>query len=281
MECISPKYIAKNDVVVPCGSCAFCGATKRSDWALRLHYEAKLHYGSKFVTLTYSNNHLTWDKGSPQLVKSDLQKWFKRLRKQGYKFRYFAVGEYGSKTYRPHYHVIVFGDVPDLALQKAWAKQNRSTKKYYAIGHVHIGTVTSASIMYCLGYIVNGKGWKMRHKRVAPFTLMSRGRGKIKGLGSNYLSPAMIAWHKSDRKNYAILDGAKRHLPRYYKMKIFSKVDLVRIAVRDSKATFKRMVSWVRSPAMMEMRDPLAYRDEQLRVLAKRIKMKCKENLTI
>jgi len=281
MECLRPKYLSKQDIVVPCGHCPFCAVTRRSDWATRLHYEAKKHYGSKFVTLTYSNNNMTWDHGVPQLNKRDLQLWFKRVRKAGYKFRYYAVGEYGSKTFRPHYHVLVFGDVPELVLKKAWAKQNRRTKKYYAIGHVHVGQVTSASVMYCLGYMVNGKSWKMKHHRVAPFNVMSRGRGKVKGLGSNYLSPAMIAWHRSGRKNYVLLDGEKRHLPRYYKTKIFSKVDLVRIAVRDQKAVFKKMVEWIRHPKRMKMRDPLAYYEAQRLIAAKRIRMKCKENLTI
>lgn len=266
MECLNPKYISKNDVTVPCGSCAFCAATKRSDWALRLAFEAKLHLVSKFVTLTYANNELSWHKNVPQLSKRDLQLYFKRLRKSGGVLRYFAVGEYGSKTFRPHYHIILFGDIPDNKIVDAWGK-----------GHVHIGTVTQASIMYCLGYLVNGKGWQMKHHRVPPFTVMSR----RPGLGANYLSPQMIAWHKSDRKNYSILDGQKRHLPRYYKGKIFSKVDHVRIAVRDGKAQFKKMVEWIRDPKRMRMVDPLAYYRQQQIALAKRIKMKCKENLTI
>lgn len=268
-------------MVVPCGRCAFCAATRRSDWASRLHYEAKKHFGSKFITLTYSNNHLTWDHGNSQLVKSDLQKWFKRVRKAGYNFRYYAVGEYGSRTYRPHYHILVFGDVPESVLRKAWSRQNRSTKKYYAIGHVHVGAVTQASVMYCLGYMVNGKAWKMRHHRVAPFCVMSRGRGKVKGLGSNYLSKAMIEWHRSGRKNYMVIDGKKRHLPRYYKTRIFSKVDLVRIAVRDQKAVFKRMVDWIRHPKRMRMADPLAYYEDCRRRMAKSIKFKSKQNLVI
>lgn len=45
------------------------------------------------------------------LRKSDLQKFFKRLRKrlakQNRKFRYEAVGEYGRLGNRPHYHVIM------------------------------------------------------------------------------------------------------------------------------------------------------------------------------
>lgn len=266
MECQKPRYLSKQDMVVPCGNCAFCTATKRSDWALRLHYEAKLHDVKKFVTLTYADCHLNWRDGVPQLSKRDLQLWFKRVRRAGYRIRYYAVGEYGSKTFRPHYHVILFGDVSDSAIRESWP-----------LGHVHIGNVTDASIMYTLGYIVNGKGWQMRTKRERPFSLMSR----KPGIGANYLSAAMIAWHKSDRKNYAMIYNEKRHLPRYYKVKIFSKVDLVRIAVRDQKAVFKKMVEWVRSPAMQRQKDPLAYRDLQLKILAAKIRSKTKENLSI
>lgn len=266
MECQKPIYLSKQDMVVPCGKCAFCAATLRSDWALRLHYEGLSHDVKKFVTLTYANPHLHWNHGSPQLHKRDVQLWLKRVRRTGAKVRYFAVGEYGSQTYRPHYHVLLFGDVSDEVIRDAWP-----------LGNVHIGKVTDASVMYCLGYIVNGKGYKMRHKRVPPFSLMSR----RPGLGSQYLSPEMIEWHRSGRKNYAILHGSRRHLPRYFKTKIFSKIDLVRIAVRDQKSMFKAAVKWVRSPAMRRQVDPLAYRSLQMKRLAQRIRSKCKENLTI
>lgn len=270
MECLNGRYLSKQDMVVPCGNCPFCAATRRSDWATRLHYEARLHYGSKFVTLTYADAHLTWAHLRPQLVKKDLQDWFKRVRKKGYNFRYYAVGEYGSKTFRPHYHVILFGEVPDDVIRKTWH-----------LGQVHIGKVTQASINYCLGYLSHSRTWQMKHHRARPFTLMSRGRGKIKGLGCNYLSPAMIAWHKCGRKNYVIVDGEKRHLPRYYKTKIFSKIDLVRIAVRDQKSMFKKLVEKIRSPKMAKMEDPLGYLREQRLIAAARIRKKFKDNLTI
>lgn len=277
MECLHPKYISKQDMVVPCGNCAFCAVTRRSDWSLRLHYEAKQYVGSRFVTLTYANNHLTWDRGNMQLVKADLQNWFKRLRKAGHKCRYYAVGEYGSKTMRPHYHVILFGDVPDDALRRAWARYSKKRKKYYEIGHVHIGKVSGASIMYCLGYLVNSRSWKMRKNRVRPFCLMSR----RPGIGANYLSKEMKEWHKSGRKNYAMLDGEKRHLPRYYKVKIFSKIDLVRIAVRDQNNMFREAVKRLRSPRWRNVRDPVKIWKEQARRAAQRIKAHSKENLTI
>lgn len=251
---------------MPCGNCAFCCATKRSDWALRLHYEGRKHLVKRFVTLTYADPHLVFKGGVSQLDKRHVQLWLKRVRRSGAKVRYFAVGEYGSKTFRPHYHVLLFGDVPEAVLRDSWPH-----------GHVHIGNVTEASTMYCLGYIINGKGWKMKTRRVAPFALMSR----RPGLGYSYLTRAMVEWHRSGRKNYCILDGVKRHLPRFYKCKIFSKIDLVRIAVRDQKAVFKAAVAWVRSPAMRKQADPLAYRKLQMTRLAQTIRSKCKINLTI
>lgn len=270
MQCLSPIYLSKQDIVVPCGKCAFCGVTRRSDWSTRLNYEAKRHVVKQFITLTYANPHLRWQYGNPQLSKVDLQKWFKRVRKAGFKFRYYAVGEYGAHTFRPHYHVLLFGDVPEDVIRQTWS-----------LGQVHIGTVTQASVMYCLGYLT-GKSWKFLHNRVRPFSLMST----RPGLGANYCSDAMIQWHRSGRKNFVLEDGVKRHLPRYYKVKIFSKIDLVRIAVESQKELFRKEVEWIRSPAMRKLSAkgldlPFKYRAEQMQILAKRIRLKSKDNLII
>nr|CAI9752411.1 replication initiation protein [Microvirus sp.] len=77
-----------------------------------------------FVTLTYNDAHLPRNSsGTPTLDKRDYQLFFKRLRKQcsGKKIRYVLSGEYGSRTYRPHYHAIIFGlslrDFPDIRQQ--------------------------------------------------------------------------------------------------------------------------------------------------------------------
>jgi len=251
-------------MTVPCGKCAFCGATRRSDWALRLHYEGRLHYGSKFITLTYANCHLVWRDGHPQLHRRHTQLFFKRLRKAGYKLRYYGVGEYGCQTFRPHYHVLLFGDVPEDVIRSAWD-----------YGEVHIGSVTQQSIMYCLSYMINSKHWKLSKGRVRTFNMMS------KGIGKNYLSSAMIEWHKSGRKNYAMLDNQRRHLPRYYKVKIFSRLDQLRINVQAQKDAFKAMVRFIRDPRRVKMRDPLGYYEQWRKHLARQIMLKAKENLTI
>lgn len=257
MECQKPLYLHKIDMVVPCGRCAFCSATRRSDWTVRLHYESRCHFQKRFLTLTYAEPHLIWAHGNSQLHKPHVQEFFKTLRNTGCKVRYYAVGEYGSRTYRPHYHIILFGSTTDEDIRASW--------RY---GHVHIGSVTDHSIAYTLGYLVNAKSFQFTHNRVRPFSMMS-----LKpALGSNYLSQEMIDWHRSQRKNYVIIDGVKKHLPRYYKSKIFSKIDHVRIAVRDQKDLFKRQVKWLRSHSISRMRDPSAYRKVQMDMLAKKIR---------
>lgn len=267
MECLKPIYLSKHEIYVPCGKCPQCGVNRRSEWSTRLHYEARRHVDAKFVTLTYANYALHWAHGQSQLCKRDLQLWFKRLRKAGHKVRYYAVGEYGSSTYRPHYHVILFGSVPDSELEKAWCQEGKNPKP---LGHIHVGKVEPGSIMYCLGYLVNAKAPLMVHNRVRPFSLMSR----KPGIGASYLTPEMIEWHRSGRKNYSLVDGVERHLPRYYKLKIFSKIDQVRIAVTASKVWFDKQLAWSRTPAMMKLTYPqlVAYKRDQAMALAKRIR---------
>lgn len=66
--------------------------------------ELKDHAQSSFVTLTYDDDH-----NPEELRPDDLSQFIRSMRRSGHKFRYFAAGEYGSKTYRPHYHIFGFG----------------------------------------------------------------------------------------------------------------------------------------------------------------------------
>lgn len=94
-------------LLVPCGKCLQCRIKKRKEWSMRCLHEMDMYDDSIFVTLTYDDDYLP---PNSSLVKADLQKFFKRLRKRHEsKIRYFACGEYGSRTQRPHYHAIIFG----------------------------------------------------------------------------------------------------------------------------------------------------------------------------
>lgn len=106
-----------------------------------------------FVTLTYSDDTLAYSEmGYPTLCKRDLQLFLKRLRKSlGRKFRYYACGEYGENTERPHYHLALFGLSPVVdadRISRSWFFTPDTP-----FGIVHIGEVTNESAQYVAGYV--------------------------------------------------------------------------------------------------------------------------------
>jgi len=217
-QCLTPFYVkdrhTKDELPVPCGKCPVCSARRVSGWSFRLIKEGERSSSSFFITLTYNTDHVPITKsGYLSLNKEHLQKYFKRLRKlNDEKLKYYAVGEYGGKTMRPHYHIILFNAKIETIL-KAWALDG----KYF--GDYHVGKVTEASIGYTMKYISKSKKVPM-HKnddRLPEFALMS------KRMGENYLTEAMVNWHKADIGNrmYCNLkDGKKIAMPRYFKQKL-------------------------------------------------------------
>jgi len=144
--------------------------------------------------------------------------------------KYFAVGEYGTRTMRPHYHAIVFGST-GTALSQAWK-----------LGLVHIGSVSPESIAYVCSYALK-KGHYPRHAR-KPFALMSR----RPALGADYLR-THTNFHRAGQpicpdgsgpssaedvlnapaadvslfRSYTMVNGKRGHLPRFYRDRMFSK----------------------------------------------------------
>ena len=216
-ECISPfekrHEITGKWLLLPCGKCAPCLKRRVSGWSYRLSKHEKEAQASFFVTLTYDTQYVPiTNNGFMSLCKTDLQKFFKRLRKLHPKdsnIKYYAVGEYGGKTNRPHYHIILFN--ADIKLvEKAWK-----------FGYIHNGQVSEASIGYTLKYVSKAGKIPMHQNddRQKEFALMS------KRIGTNYLTPNMVQWHKADLNNrmYCNLpDGKKIAMPRYYKDKIYT-----------------------------------------------------------
>ena len=96
---------------VPCGRCILCREKKASEWSFRALCENQSSSSEPlFVTLTYNNEH----KPSCGVCKEDVQNFMKRLRRNldklkiEHDIRYFACGEYGKNTHRPHYHLILW-----------------------------------------------------------------------------------------------------------------------------------------------------------------------------
>lgn len=220
MPCDYP-FQTKTGVSVPCGRCPPCKLRRVNGWVFRLLEEEKVSSSSYFITLTYDTEFVPiTDNGFMTLRKSDFQDYMKRLRKlcEGYKLRYYAVGEYGSKRHRPHYHAIVFNVPSDKLFSDAWSLDGKM------LGTVFVGKVSTDSIAYCMKYIdkPGRRLYGRRDDRCFEFSLMS------KGLGKSYLSDAMVKYHKDDlSRNYCVKDGGyKIALPRYYRNKIYNKSEL-------------------------------------------------------
>lgn len=99
-----------------CGQCMPCRFNKRREWAHRIMLEASQYGDNTFLTLTYSESSLPLlTCSATQISVGDLrpkhlQDWLKRFRWEisPLSVRYYAVGEYGDETQRPHYHVALF-----------------------------------------------------------------------------------------------------------------------------------------------------------------------------
>lgn len=109
---------------IPCGWCIQCRIAKRMYYKARFEYSLyKEHKGNgAFLTITYDDNNLPLSSVNcmPTLVKSDAQKFIKRVRSyiNYYKvdfplvqkdFKYICVGEYGEDLGRCHYHFLFSG----------------------------------------------------------------------------------------------------------------------------------------------------------------------------
>lgn len=206
---------AKDRINVPCGRCAFCLINRREDWTIRLIEEAKNYLNTSFITLTYADENLKYGSGNmATLDKQDLQLFFKRLRKKK-PFRYYSVGEYGTKTFRPHYHIIAFGlDRNDIGLiDSAWS-----------IGNITVTDINIRRLVYTTKYHVNRGVYPTGC--APPFALMSR----KPGIGFSYVDK-MREYHEGDieRAHYQ-LNEYKKKLPRYFKNKLYTDVERQRIA---------------------------------------------------
>nr|WAE43781.1 MAG: replication initiator protein [Microviridae sp.] len=212
MRCTNPlklRYKHSQQLhTVACGACMACRISRVQQWTQRLEHENMLHKNSIFLTLSYDN---TWkdelmnieDLQTPMqfsLNHEDIKLFFKKLRKKiKTKISYYCSGEYGEETFRPHYHLIIFGlsKKDKLLIHDTWGK-----------GNIKIGDTNHTTIRYTCGYIIDkltGKfGWIYEALNIKPpYCAVSH------NLGLNYAKNYFENW----------IDIAKP-MSRYYKKKL-------------------------------------------------------------
>lgn len=149
--CVNPRELKNPYRIVPCGHCYDCQSQRRQDWSVRNQIEFKHNPNAYFITLTYNDDNLTSLKMAKDTYlylpnKKHYQNFLKRLRKET-DLRYFGVHEYGKKTHRPHYHMLLYfqDDSYKLTLSKL--------HKTWGLGFVTKDKLTTARIHYTTKYL--------------------------------------------------------------------------------------------------------------------------------
>lgn len=142
---------------LPCGKCVGCLMARSKAWAVRCMHEASLYDSNCFVTLTYDEKHLPFNRSLDVWEFSD---FMKRLRKFYGRpgIRFFAAGEYGPVNLRPHYHALLFNhDFEDrLPFKETEAGSliyvSKELEKLWPKGYSSVTDVTFKSASYVARY---------------------------------------------------------------------------------------------------------------------------------
>lgn len=216
------------DLELPCGRCIGCRLERSRQWSVRIMQEASLYDFNVFITLTYSDEHLP----GPSLVYRDFQLFMKRLRfaRPGTKVRFFASGEYGGLTNRPHFHAILFNcwfpDRRDFGVGSNGAPQwtSEELEKLWGLGMCVIAGVTFQSAGYVARYClkkVYGEPAEDHYKRIDPISgreiqIAPEFMKCSQGIGRAWLEKHWESVYGNASPGMIVQDGHLGKTPRYY-----------------------------------------------------------------
>jgi len=207
-------FTREGNLKLPCGKCTECISKRSLEWATRARHEISLHKENTFLTLTYDQKNLP----SIFLVKTEFQKFIKRLRKHAKApLRYMVSHEYGSKTFRPHHHAIIFGYNPDKQILLTNTKSgnplftSETINKIWKNGFHSIGQANEKTAYYIASYSLKGKKHLLTDPITGELVPVSdcMDVSKRPAIGYNYFL-----------NNYEQLIDSKSILPRYYVKKL-------------------------------------------------------------
>lgn len=242
MLCKNP-YVDAAGRAYGCGQCMSCRYNRRRIWMHRIMLEAAQYENNAFVTLTYSDENLP-EGGT--LVPKHLRDFLNRLRGRvaPERFRFFAVGEYGDASERPHYHVAIFnfgscqyGQSRYSRFKARCCDRCELVRETWGLGQVHLGTLEDDSAGYMAGYVTkkmtmpDDPRLKGRHPE---FSRMSNQNGGIGYPGLWEIASTLMEYDLEDK--LVDVPTSLRHGMRQLPLGRYLRVKLREMIGRDGKA---------------------------------------------
>lgn len=215
---------------LPCGQCRGCRLRRAQFWATRCLHESQMHAVNCFVTLTYR------DPCPVSLDYSHFQKFIRSLRKRvKVPVRFFACGEYGEQTLRPHFHACLFGvDFLDKKFHKTSPSGGRLyvskfLEEVWPHGQCWIGAVTFQSASYVARYVMK-KVTGCKFREFVHYNMLDVDTGEYvsrlpemvhmslkPGIGAGWLQKFGSDVYPSGD---VVVNGKKARAPRFYDSKL-------------------------------------------------------------
>ncbi|QCS36087.1 replication initiator protein [Capybara microvirus Cap1_SP_121] len=234
-EGVVENYNNEWSLRVPCGQCHMCRMAYSRSWANRCYLEASTYRPETnwFVTLTYDDIHLPWGDGElPTLKKDEISKFMKALRQdmkkdeiQSEGIRFFGCGEYGGKTARPHYHILLMNcKIPASELKVYKTEKGHvlwnieRLTKVWGKGHVVVAELNWETCAYTARYMLK------KHKGLdsdyyeqkgiyQEYTRMSR----MPGIGQDWLKEN---WEETWEMDRVLVKGRPMAAPAAFTRKL-------------------------------------------------------------
>ena len=204
--CRDPMGNIAHALLLPCGHCMACRLEYSRQWALRMCLE-RIHHDKEncwFLTLTYDDSHLPkTEKGVSTCRIQDVSDFMKRLRAyysdthnlDG--IRFYAASEYGDHTFRPHYHLILYGcPVADLQPSEKFGLPagyfcSKLLNRLWSFGNVMIGQLTFESAAYVSRYVTKKLSGNLYIEKYQKFGIEkeSSRMSRNPGIGAFFFDP--------------------------------------------------------------------------------------------
>jgi hypothetical protein len=213
MPCSAP-FVARTETgraLVPCGQCRPCLLRRKQAWVGRNILEFRDSGVGRFLTLTYRNDCL------PELLDySHIQDFKKRYIYHNGPMRFFCVGEYGGRSGRPHWHILIYGH------KQVYRGLIPPSESCWEFGGVLDGFVSAESIGYCSGYVM--KPAPVGKSNVVRMSLRpSIGMSQLERLGAEFAlamsgRPVLIlpSSYTVFGRRYPLYGGGRRGFERGY-----------------------------------------------------------------